>query len=190
MTSELLPEPETPVMTMNVPSGNRTVTLRRLFSRAPRRTSALPLPVRRVSGIGICRSPGEVLPGDRFLGVHDVVHRACGDDMPAMLAGARSDVDDPVGGAHRLLVVLDDDQACCRCRAVAPGSGSAARCPAGGVRCSVRRGCRARPSARSRSGSPAGCAAPLHRRGCWLTAPASGSRVRRRPGSRAARESP
>ena len=40
----------------------------------------------------------------------DVVHRAGGDDMPAVLAGARTDVDDPVGGAHRLLVVLDDDQ--------------------------------------------------------------------------------
>ena len=33
-----------------------------------------------------------------------------GDDPPAMLAGARADVDDPVGCPHRVLVVLDDDQ--------------------------------------------------------------------------------
>ena len=69
MTSELLPEPETPVMTMNVPSGNRTVTLRRLFSRAPRRTSALPFPVRRVVRHRDLPLAGQVLPGDRFLGV-------------------------------------------------------------------------------------------------------------------------
>ena len=42
--------------------------------------------------------------------VGDVVHRARGDDVPAVLPGAGADVDDPVGGAHRLLVVLDDDQ--------------------------------------------------------------------------------
>ena len=33
-----------------------------------------------------------------------------GDDPTAVLARAGTDVDDPVGGAHRLLVVLDDDQ--------------------------------------------------------------------------------
>ena len=32
------------------------------------------------------------------------------DDLAAVLAGAGADVDDPVGGADRLLVVLDDDQ--------------------------------------------------------------------------------
>ena len=34
----------------------------------------------------------------------------CGDDVAAVNAGARTDVDDPVGRAHHLLVVLDDDQ--------------------------------------------------------------------------------
>ena len=33
----------------------------------------------------------------------------CGDDRAAVLAGARADVDDVVGRAHRVLVVLDDD---------------------------------------------------------------------------------
>ena len=32
------------------------------------------------------------------------------DDLAAVLAGAGADVDDPVGGADRVLVVLDDDQ--------------------------------------------------------------------------------
>jgi hypothetical protein len=35
--------------------------------------------------------------------------RAACDDLAAVLAGARADVDDVVGGADRLLVVLDDD---------------------------------------------------------------------------------
>ena len=32
------------------------------------------------------------------------------DDLAAVLAGARADVDDPVGGPDGVLVVLDDDQ--------------------------------------------------------------------------------
>src|SRR3982751_654162 len=51
----------------------------------------------------------EVLPGDRLRGARDLVDRALGDDLAAVLAGARTHVDDVVGGAHRLLVVLDDD---------------------------------------------------------------------------------
>ena len=38
----------------------------------------------------------------------DVVRRAFGDDHAAVFAGAGADVDDPVGGADGLLVVLDD----------------------------------------------------------------------------------
>ena len=38
------------------------------------------------------------------------VDRALGDDVAAVLARAGADVDDVVGGAHRLLVVLDDQQ--------------------------------------------------------------------------------
>ncbi len=37
------------------------------------------------------------------------VGRALGDDVAAMDAGARPHIDEPVGGADRLLVVLDDD---------------------------------------------------------------------------------
>ena len=53
--------------------------------------------------------PGQELPGERLRDRADLVGRALGDDPPAVLAGARAHVDEVVGGAHRLLVVLDDD---------------------------------------------------------------------------------
>ncbi len=40
----------------------------------------------------------------------DGLERSGGDHLAAVLAGAGPDVDDPVGRADRLLVVLDDDQ--------------------------------------------------------------------------------
>ena len=61
MTSDDLPEPDTPVTPMNVPSGNATSTLLRLFSVAPRTTIASPLPGRRSAGIGIMLRAGQVL---------------------------------------------------------------------------------------------------------------------------------
>ena len=39
----------------------------------------------------------------------DLVGRAVGDDLAAVLAGAGADVDEVVGGAHHRLVVLDDE---------------------------------------------------------------------------------
>ena len=52
---------------------------------------------------------GEEVAGERRRIVHDLPGRALGDDLAAVLAGARAHVDDVVGRAHRLLVVLDDD---------------------------------------------------------------------------------
>ena len=63
---------------------------------APRRDRDLPL-------------AGEELPRDRALGLHHVVGRALGDDVAAVLTRSRPHVDEPVGGAHHLLVVLDDE---------------------------------------------------------------------------------
>ena len=42
--------------------------------------------------------------------LEQLLDRARVDDLPAVLAGPRTDVDDPVGRHDRLLVVLDDDQ--------------------------------------------------------------------------------
>ena len=52
---------------------------------------------------------GEVLAGERLLDAFDLRGGALRDDVAAVLAGARADVDEVVGGAHRLLVVLDHD---------------------------------------------------------------------------------
>ena len=51
----------------------------------------------------------EELPGQRALDALDLRGRALRDDPPAVLARARAEVDEVVGRAHRLLVVLDDD---------------------------------------------------------------------------------
>ena len=48
--------------------------------------------------------------GDRARRVEDRLERSGGDDLAAVLAGAGSDVEHPVGRSDRLLVVLDDDE--------------------------------------------------------------------------------
>ena len=52
---------------------------------------------------------GQVLRGQAGRVAHHLVGRAGGDHLAAMDAGARPHVDQVVGGADRLLVVLDDD---------------------------------------------------------------------------------
>ncbi len=56
-TSVDLPEPETPVTTVNSPSGKDTSNSFKLLWRAPRTVIALPLGVRRSLGTGIFRAP-------------------------------------------------------------------------------------------------------------------------------------
>src|SRR5205823_1056176 len=51
----------------------------------------------------------QVLPGDRRLRLEQILDRAGHDDLAAVLARAGADVDDVIGDANRLLVVLDDD---------------------------------------------------------------------------------
>ena len=93
------------------PSGNATSTLRRLCSRAPSTTSS-----RAALGRTAQRRHGDLAPagqvgaGDRLLGRAQVVDGPADDDAPALLTGVRADVDDPVGGADGVFVVLDDDE--------------------------------------------------------------------------------
>ena len=109
MTSVLLPEPDTPLTAMNVPSGKVTSMFFRLCARAPRRTSFLPLPVRRLVGIGTDRSPRRNAPVIERGCREEHVERAVGDHLAAVLARPGPDVEDPVGRPDRLLVVLDDE---------------------------------------------------------------------------------
>ena len=53
---------------------------------------------------------GEVLPRDRVGVREEAGDRSRVDHLAAVLAGARADVDDPVGGRDGVLVVLDDDE--------------------------------------------------------------------------------
>src|SRR5437763_13513922 len=51
----------------------------------------------------------KVAAGDGLLVGANFVHRPGSDDETAVLAGARTEIDEMIGGAHGLLVVLDDD---------------------------------------------------------------------------------
>src|SRR5262249_59998469 len=78
----LLPEPETPVTAMKVPSGKVTETFFRLLPVAPRRVSFLPLPLRRGGGGAILRWP------PRYWPVMGAGARAASGVGPAAAAGA------------------------------------------------------------------------------------------------------
>ena len=108
MTSVDLPEPETPVTQVKQPTGKATSMSRRLCMRAPR-TVNHSSGRRRCPGVCDAAVAGEEAPGQRLGAGGDERRRPLGDDPAAVLAGARPHVDDVVGRAHRLFVVLDDD---------------------------------------------------------------------------------
>ena len=103
-----LPEPDTPVTQQKTPSGNSTSIFFRLCCAAPRISIAplRPAPLGRHGDLALA---AQVLAGERLRDPLDPRRRALGDHAPAVLAGAGTEVDDVVGGAHRALVVLDDD---------------------------------------------------------------------------------
>ncbi len=111
MTSVDLPEPDTPVTATNSPSGNATSMSWRLCSRAPWTASSRPsVRGRRMSGSGISRRPERYCPVSESGWASRSCDGAAVHDLAAVLAGARADVDHPVGGPDRVLVVLDHDQ--------------------------------------------------------------------------------
>ena len=105
-----LPEPETPVTHTSMPSGISTSMFFRLFSRAPTMRTRLPLPRCRWRGTVDGQRAAEELARQRLGRGHDALDRALGHDASAVFARAWAHVDDPVGRAHRVLVVLDHDQ--------------------------------------------------------------------------------
>ena len=68
-----------------------------------------PVGSRRVLGDRDHARAGEELAGQRVGHRFDLRRRALRDEAPAVHARAGPEVDELVGGAHRLLVVLDDD---------------------------------------------------------------------------------
>ncbi len=60
-------------------------------------------------GQGDLLCAGQILARDGARGGNDIVDGARGDDLAAVHARAGADVDDEVGGAHGILVMLDDE---------------------------------------------------------------------------------
>ena len=163
----------------------------RLFSRAPRMTSvAAASPAGAPPASAIDRSPRRYAPVSEPLPFgQQLRRRALEDHVPAVLAGARAEVDHVVGGADRLLVVLDDDDGVAEIAQPRQRRRAARGCRAGAGRSTARRARRARRSGSRRSASPAGCAALRRPTASPRCGRASGSRRRRRRGSAAARGS-
>ena len=112
LTSVDLPEPETPVTATNSPSGKRHVDVAQVVLAGPD-DRELPARGPRAADVGQRDrlAAGEVLPGHaspRASSRSSTVPEC--DDLAAVLAGARADVDHPVGDPDGVLVVLDDDE--------------------------------------------------------------------------------
>ena len=67
LTSDDFPDPDTPLTTLNIPSGISTEMFLRLFSVAPFIFKNNPLPLRRSFGVGIVSLPLKNLPVNEFL---------------------------------------------------------------------------------------------------------------------------
>ncbi len=52
---------------------------------------------------------GEIAAGERFRAGHDLLGRAFGDDVAAETSGARAEIEDVIGVADGVFVVLDDE---------------------------------------------------------------------------------
>ena len=104
------PPPETPVTQVKAASGIEAVTFFRLLPVAPVTVSFRVFEIsRRCFGDFDLQRAGKILSGERARVFHDVLRRAFGDDLAAVDAGRRADVDHVVGLKDRLLVVLDHD---------------------------------------------------------------------------------
>ena len=105
-----LPEPLTPVTATKRPSGKATSIVAQVVLRAPAHRQPLAAPLATPARHGHEAVAAQVGGGDRALVLQQLVQRSGVDQLTAVLSGARADVDHPVGGADRLLVVLDHDQ--------------------------------------------------------------------------------
>ena len=111
LTSVDLPEPDTPGHRDEQPQREAHVDVAEVVLLGPDHLELAALGARTADrGHRDLAAAGEVEPGQRVAVLEQALDRAGVDDLAAVLAGARADVDHPVGGADRLLVVLDDDQ--------------------------------------------------------------------------------
>ena len=106
-----LPEPDTPVTQVSSPIGMRHVEVAQVVA-AWRRSMRDPLigaAWRRWLGTEMQLAARQVRPGQRRRLAAICAGVPCGDHLAAVDAGAGTQVDDMIGGADRVLIVLDDD---------------------------------------------------------------------------------
>ena len=106
-----LPEPETPVTVVNTPSGKATSRSCRLFRVTPSSRSQ-PLGCRGSRGGGR-RSPKRYSRVRDSFTSREPLDRPAVEHLAPVLARVRPDVHDPVGVAHDVELVLDDEDASC-----------------------------------------------------------------------------
>ena len=129
------PSPATPVTTTSTPSGMSTSTSCRLWALAPRTSEhARGCPHRRLQGGPVV----QMAAGDRAAGPQPV-DGSLEHHLAAGRTGAWAEIDDVVGDLDRLRLVLDDEHACCPCRAAAAAGRSSAGCRGGAGRSWARR---------------------------------------------------
>ena len=162
MTSVDLPPPDTPVTQVKVPSGNVDGRCSSDCWRARRRPcSTWPAwpGAPRASAPRCCCRPVRYCAGDA------VGLRACTSSgvpaattWPPWMPAAGPHVDEIIGAADRLLVMLDDDHRVAEIAQPLRASRAAGRCRADAGRSTARRAHRARRSGPSRSARRGGCA--------------------------------
>ena len=103
------------------------------FSRGEKGISSRPSPLGRGAGVRDGEGGGEggsqcgLIFAQRLAGVRgrvrrDLRRRSCRDDPAAGVAALGAEVDDPVGGANDVKVVLDDDKRVARGEQLAKGT--------------------------------------------------------------------
>ena len=121
--------------------------------------SYVPVAASAVSRARECAScAAQVLPRNRLLALHNLLRRALRHHIAAVDARAGADVDDVVGRAHGLLVVLHHDERVAQVPQALERVEQLVGCLSGAGRWRARREYRAHPSATSRSAWPDGCA--------------------------------
>ena len=114
--SELFPEPETPVTQVNVPSGIRKSTSRKLCCRAPK-ISIQPPPGGSLAppasmprfGDRDLLAARKKLSGERGRGPREFLRRSCRGNRSAEPPGPRTEVEEPVSRFEDFAVVFDEN---------------------------------------------------------------------------------
>ncbi len=134
-TSELLPEPATPVITVSTPVGMSTSTFAQVVRRGHRGPR---LHLRRADGLLHPRAVVQMAPGERAEG-SQFPDRALELDLAAVAAGARPQIHDMVGDGDHLRLVLHDEHGVALVAQAGAAARSSAGCRAGAGRSWARR---------------------------------------------------